>query len=106
MADLFVLVKVVLVVVAPETEMRYGVLAESVSAAGTEKVILRVVPTIVVTVDAAVVAVGPAPETCGSNLTVTEAGRIVPAGKPLPVRLTGVPGCAVDGDAGETRVTD
>ena len=76
--------------------------------AGTVKVTLRVVPTTVVTAVAGVVTVAFAsvPAAVGLRVTVTLAGRMVPAGKLAPVRpITVTPGSADVGDGVGVRVT-
>ena len=61
-------------------------------------------PAMVTTADAGVVTVVPPAE--GASDTVTAAGRIVPTGKPEPVRVIGeIPACPDVGDAAGERVT-
>ena len=73
---------------------------------GMVKVTRRVLPTIVVTAVACVVALGPALAVAGSNVTWTWDGLIVPVGKLVPVTLMVVtPGWPAVGDVVGGNVT-
>ena len=69
------------------------------------KLILRVLPTIVVTAVAVVVPLG-GPAVAGLKVTETFAAGMLPVGKPEPVTLIFViPAWPTAGEVGELRVT-
>ena len=89
----------------PDNETRYGVGTERLMDDGIVKATRRVLPTIVVTALAFVVAKTP-PAAAGWRVTVVLAGRIVPLGKFEPVTLMIVtPGAPAVGAADGLNVT-
>jgi hypothetical protein len=85
--EVFTLAKAVPSAVLPAMEMLYGAGDVTAIDAGIVKLTRRVLPTTVVTAEAAVVARG-GPAFAGVKITDTFAGRMVPFGNPEPVSVT------------------